>query len=104
MYFVESVIAYRNSGYVAGQVQVTDAPEQRKVSVLDAVSFEQLNSCVSLTTGEFMIVGLDTNKEYIVIARDYQKQYEPVSYDYVKPASDITTTEQLKKWQEWVQA
>ena len=46
-------------------------------------------------------MGLEPNKEYLVMVRDYKKELEPFCWDYVKPADDLTITEQNALWQSW---
>ncbi|WIF21954.1 hypothetical protein [Shewanella phage vB_SbaS_Y11] len=36
-----------------------------------------------------------------MMVRDYKREYEPFAWDYVKPANDLTVTEQLALWQSW---
>lgn len=92
-------------GYVAGSadgiVTVFGEPASRKIWVLNAQTMAVEQIITSLKNGHYLSMDLDPNKEYLVIARDYNKEYEPFAWDFVKPATDITVSEQLALWQSW---
>lgn len=92
-------------GYIAGSgdgiVTVKGQAAQRNIWLLNAqtLAVEQIKT--SLPNGHYIFMGLDRSKEYLVMVRDYKKEYEPFVWDYVKPADDLTITEQQALWQSW---
>ena len=93
------------SGYIAGAndgiVTVQGKPASRKIWLLNAKTMLVERVIVSLNNGHYMFLGLDPSKEYLVVARDYKKEFESFVWDYVKPADDLTITEQESLWQSW---
>lgn len=91
--------------YIAGSgdgiVTVQGKPASRKIWLLNAQTLAVEQVVTSLNNGHYMFLGLDPAKEYLVMARDYKKELEPFVWDYVKPANDLTITEQQALWQSW---
>lgn len=102
---VYTPLSLAHSGYIAGAgdgiVTVKGVPSSRHVYLLDAETMEVLMQSTSLPSGRYMFNGLDLNKEYVVMVRDYKKELEPFAWDYVKPANDLTITEQQALWASW---
>lgn len=98
-------LSLEHSGYIAGSgdgiVTVQGVPSSRKIWLLDASTMTVEQAVTSLSNGHYLFLGLDPNKEYLVIARDYKKEFESFVWDYVKPADDLTITEQESLWQSW---
>lgn len=92
-------------GYIAGTadgiVTVAGQPAQREVWVLSVSDHRLIRRVWSDVKGRYMITHLDPDKEYLVLARDYARQLEPFAYDYVKPATDLTLTEQQALMASW---
>lgn len=92
-------------GYIAGGgdgiVTVQGKPSSRKVWLLNAQSLAVEQAITSLNNGHYMFLGLDPTKEYLVMARDHKKEFEPFAWDYVKPADDLTVSEQQALWASW---
>lgn len=91
--------------YIAGTgdgiVTVQGRPARRDIWLLNAKTMAVEQVVTSLKNGHYAFFGLDTTKEYLVMVRDYKKEYEPFCWDYVKPADDLTTSEQQALWQSW---
>lgn len=98
-------LSLAHSGYIAGSadgiVTVQGKPASRKIWLLDAQTMAVEQVIASLSNGHYIFMGLDPAKEYLVMARDYKKEFEPFAWDYVKPANDLTVTEQQALWQSW---
>lgn len=94
-----------HAGYIAGAndgiVTAQGKPSSRKVWLLNATTMEVAQVVTSLSNGHYLFAAVDISKEYLVIVRDYKKEYEPFAWDYVKPANDLTVTEQLELWRSW---
>lgn len=92
-------------GYIAGSadgiVTVQGKPSSRKIWLLNAKTMVVEQMVVSLKNGHYMFFGLNPDKEYMVMVRDYKRELEPFAWDYVKPADDLTFTEQQALWQTW---
>lgn len=93
------------SAYIAGLdsgiVTVAGKPASRDIVALDALTLAVVLRTASLENGNYILMGLESNKLYLVMARDYKKEYEPFVWDYVAPADDLTITEQQALWQSW---
>lgn len=93
------------AGYIAGAddgiVTVAGKPSARKIWLLDAQTMLVQQVVLSLKNGHYILLGLEPNKEYLVMVRDYKKEFEPFAWDYVKPATDLTITQQQALWQTW---
>jgi len=98
-------LSLQHSGYIAGSgdgiVTVQGKPASRKIWLLNAKSMAAEAMQWSLSNGHYLFLGLDANKEYLVMVRDYKRELEPFAWDYVKPANDLTITEQQALWQTW---
>lgn len=94
-----------HSGYIAGSgdgiVTVQGKPSSRKIWLLNAKTLAVEQVITSLKNGHYLFFGLDPAKEYLVMVRDYKKELEPFAWDYVKPATDLTITQQQALWQTW---
>ena len=96
-----------NQGYIAGTgdgiVTINGLPAKREILCMEANSkaYQFVARVWSLDNGHYIFTGIDPDKEYLVIARDYKKEYEPFVWDYVKPADDLTISEQQALWQTW---
>ena len=90
------------SGYIAGDndgiVTVLGKPSSRKIWLLNAQTLAVEDTVVSLSNGRYAFFGLDPDMRYLVMARDYKKEFEPFAWDYVKPADDLSVTEQQALW------
>ncbi|WP_198332386.1 hypothetical protein [Psychrobacter aquimaris] len=99
------IIGAIKSGYIAGSadgiVTVAGQPAKRDIYLLNANDLSVAHTTESLRNGHYMFLGLDPNKEYLVMARDYKKEFEPFVWDYVKPADDLTISEQQALWASW---
>lgn len=97
--------ATKGEGYIAGLnegiVTVRGIPAQRETILLDAISLQVVQRSRSLPTGNYIFIGLDTNRAYILMARDFKKEFEPFVWDHVRPATDISAAEQWALWQSW---
>lgn len=93
------------AGFVAGAgdgiVTVQGRPASRKIWLLNSKTMEIEGNTTSLGNGHYMFMGLDTSKEYLVMVRDFRRELEPFAWDYVKPANDLTASEQQALWQSW---
>ena len=93
------------AGYIAGAndgiVTVLGKPAAREIWLLNARTLSVEQVITSLSNGHYLFMGLEPNKEYLVMVRDYKKELEPFCWDYVKPADDLTITEQNALWQSW---
>lgn len=102
---VYTSLSLANSGYIAGSddgiVTVQGKPASRKIWLLDAQTMAVERVITSPNNGHYIFLGLDPAREYLVMARDYKKEYEPFVWDYVKPADDLTITEQQALWASW---
>ena len=91
--------------YIAGEkdgiVTVLGKPAAREIWLLNARTLSVEQVITSLSNGHYLFMGLEPNKEYLVMVRDYKKELEPFCWDYVKPADDLTITEQNALWQSW---
>ena len=105
MIFGELLLGTSSLGYIAGTgdgiVTVRGQPAARDLVLLDAKSLAVLYRTASLKNGHYIFFGLDVNKEYLVMVRDFKREMEPFVWDYVKPANDLTGTEQQALWQTW---
>lgn len=94
-----------HSAYIAGNgngiVTAAGRPASRKIWLLNAKSLAIEKVTTSLKNGHYLFMGLDPAREYIVMVRDYKREYEPFAWDYVKPADDLTTTEQRALRESW---
>lgn len=95
----------QKKGYIAGTadgiVTVQGKPARRDVWALNANNMIVEQVVTSLINGHYLFSGLDLGKRYLVIVRDYKKEFEPFAWDHVKPADDLTITEQNALWQSW---
>lgn len=102
---VYTSLSLLHSGYIAGSadgiVTVKGLPASRKIWLLDAQSMSVEQVITSLKNGHYMFLGLNSAKEYLVMVRDYKRELEPFAWDYVKPANDLTVTDQQALWQSW---
>ena len=102
---VYTSISLAHNGYIAGSgdgiVTVRGKPASRRIWLLNAKTMAAEQVITSLKNGHYMFLGLDTAKEYLVMVRDYKRELEPFAWDYVKPANDLTLTEQQALWQTW---
>ena len=93
------------SSYIAGSgdgiVTVEGKPASRKIWLLNAQTLAVEQVITSLKNGHYIFMGLDLAKDYLVMVRDYKKEFEPFVWDYVKPADDLTITEQQALWASW---
>lgn len=91
--------------YIAGSgdgiVTVLGKPASRKIWLLNAQTMAVEQVITSLKNGHYLFMGLDPDKRYLVMVRDYKKELEPFVWDYVKPADDLTISEQQAMWQTW---
>lgn len=105
MFLMPSYIEIAHSGYIAGSgdgiVTVQGMPAARHIYLLDAVTMQLLSRNQSLPSGHYIFIGLDLNRHYLVMVRDYKKEYEPSCFDNVKPADDLTVSEQQELRQTW---
>lgn len=94
-----------HSGYIAGSgdgiVTAQGKPASRRIWLLDARTMGVEQVATSLKNGHYLFMGLNPTKEYLVMVRDHKRELEPFAWDYVKPANDLTTTEQQALWQTW---
>ena len=92
-------------GYIAGTadgiVTVNGVAVKRDIVVLNAQDLSVVQRSQSLSSGHYLLNGLDPTKQYLVMARDYNKEYEPAVFDYVTPATDLTIAQQQELWQSW---
>ena len=92
-------------GYIAGQadgiVTVNGNAAKCDIYVLNVKNFTIVQRSQSLSSGHYLLNGLDPSKQYMVIARDYNHEYEPAVWDYVTPATDLTIAQQQELWQSW---
>ena len=99
------LLGTNRGGYIAGSgdgiVTVAGQPASRDIWLLNAQTMAVEQVMASLSNGHYLFMGLEPNKEYLVMVRDYKKEYEPFAWDYVKPADDLTITEQNALWQSW---
>lgn len=100
-----AALSLAHRGYIAGSadgiVTVQGKPASRNIWLLNAQTLTVEKLTTSLKNGHYIFLGLDPAKEYLVIARDYKREYEPFVWDYVKPADDLTVTEQQALWASW---
>lgn len=93
------------SGYIAGDgdgiVTAQGKPSARNIYLFDASTMQLLQRNQSLNSGHYMFLGLDPNGEYLVMVRDYKRELEPFAWDYVKPANDLTISEQQALYASW---
>ena len=98
-------IGSNQRSYIAGEkdgiVKVLGKPAAREIWLLNARTLSVEQVVTSLSNGHYLFMGLEPNKEYLVMVRDYKKELEPFCWDYVKPADDLTITEQNALWQSW---
>lgn len=94
-----------SAGYIAGTgdgiVTVQGKPASRKIWLLNAQTMAIEQVVTSLNNGHYLFLGLDIAKKYLVMVRDYKKEFEPFVWDYVKPADDLTVSEQQALWASW---
>ena len=99
------LLGTNQAGYIAGAndgiVTVAGKPASRDIWLLNAQTMAVEQVMASLKNGHYLFTGLDSNKKYLVMVRDYKKELEPFCWDYVKPADDLTITEQNALWQSW---
>lgn len=98
-------LSLAHSGYIAGTadgiVTVLGKPASRKIWLLNAQTMTVEAAQWSLNNGHYAFFGLDPTKRYLVMVRDYKKELEPFVWDYIKPADDLTISEQQALWQTW---
>lgn len=98
-------LSTNNNGYIAGSndgiVTVLGKPSARGVVLLSADKLQVEGLTTSLVNGHYLFRDLDPDKEYLVMARDYKREVEPFAWDYVKPATDLSNTQQQALWQSW---
>lgn len=98
-------VRHGGHGYIAGTadgiVTVGGRPAKRELWLLSLKERRIIRSTWSDRQGRYLIRHLDPKQEYLLMARDYERHYEPFCYDYLKPATDLTTAEQLALWQQW---
>lgn len=92
-------------GYIAGIgegiVTTNGQPAKRDIWLLNVKTMAVEQVVTSLSNGHYLFSGLNSSKEYLVMVRDYKKEFEPFSWDYVKPANDLTFSEQQALWASW---
>ena len=105
MLFDNLLLGTNWAGYIAGTadgiVTVNNIAAPRDISVLNAQDLSVVQRSQSLSSGHYLLNGLDPNQKYMVMARDYNKEYEPAVWDYVTPATDLTISQQQELWQSW---
>lgn len=111
MFFTLSIVdrSYsRGDGYIAGKqdgiVTVAGKATSRAIYLYALYNYKPMVLVAktwSTAQGNYIFKNLDTSMRYLIMVRDYKKEFEPFVWDYVKPADDLTITEQQALWQTW---
>lgn len=93
------------AGYIAGSndgiVTILNEPASRRIYLFNAETMVLAGVSTSLNNGHYIFMNLDPDLEYLVMVRDFKKEFEPFAWDFVKPATDLTPTEQRSLWLSW---
>lgn len=91
-------------GYVAGTgAGIASIDGQGTIALViafEALTLQVVQSTWSLGNGHYLLRGLDPNGRYMIVGRDPSQNYEPAAYDNVRPANDLSLTEQEALWQQ----
>lgn len=101
--------AAQKLGYIGGRedgiVTLKDNPVRREILVLDGQTRQVVKRIYSLPSGHYLADDLDPNGEYLILARPTREEgidgMVPPAWDYVKPAVDLSISEQYQLWQTW---
>lgn len=100
-----AIVGAIRTGFVAGTgdgiVTVRGQPAMREIYLLHTLDLSIASIGKSLPNGHYIFMDLELSKEYLVMVRDYKKEYEPFVWDCVKPADNLTVTEQQALWASW---
>lgn len=104
-----TVRAFQKLGYIGGRedgiVTLKDNPVRREILVLDGQTRQVVKRIYSLPSGHYLADDLDPNGEYLILARPTREEgidgMVPPAWDYVKPAVDLSISEQYQLWQTW---
>jgi hypothetical protein len=94
-----------HKGYFAGRddgiVTVAGQGAVGNLYVFDARTMLLVQRARSLASGHYLVPYLDPTRRYVLMARHPQGHYEPVCYDQLRPANNLTITEQREVWRAW---
>ena len=92
-------------GYFAGQddgiVTVAGQGAVGNLYVFASHTMLLVQRARSLASGHYLVPYLDPTRRYVLMARHPQGHYEPVCYDQLRPANNLTITEQREVWRAW---
>ena len=92
-------------GYFAGQddgiVTVAGQGAVGNLYVFASHTMLLVQRARSLASGHYLVPYLDPTRRYVLMARHPQGHYELVCYDQLRPANNLSITEQREVWRAW---
>lgn len=108
-----------HTGFFAGThdgiVTTGGEPNACQVFALNPQTLQIVAVATSLPNGRYWLNNLDPKKQYLLMARDNLRvvsddetravrDYEPYCYDDCVPATNLSWSEQVAMWQDWLNA